>query len=455
MNSPDSSLQVAIAAHRFGLGEPGLEGLRADPSAWLRSQIGPADAALGKDLVSSGAALQTVAALQRERQRARARSAEVPVADVASSGAPMADDELALRQIIQADQRSRLITALASQRPFAERLTLFWANHFTVSLAKNSARALVGSFEREAIRPNIAGSFETLLKAAVTHPGLLRYLDNHLSAGPHSRVAERSRRISGLNENLAREVLELHTLGVGSGYRQADVSAFAALLTGWRPGPAGSFDPRWHEPGPKDLLGKRYPEGAQALDAVLRDLARHPSTARFVCAKLARHVVADDPPPALVERLASTWRRSDGELAQVYATLIESPEAWAGSPAKLKSPEEFVVSSARCLALPLESFAALALQGQSQMGQPTQRAPSPAGWPDRAEDWLGPDALWKRIEWSHALALRVGTRIDARERAQRSLGPLLTDATRTQIERAADGPQALTLWLMSSEFQRR
>ena len=464
MSNPAST---AIAAHRFGLGEPSLDVVGGDPQAWLSSQIGPADAPLGSGLLGTAAALDNVAAELRARRTARAAAP-----DAAASAPDLAGF---YREVIAADVRSRLLTAFSTTRPFAERLQLFWANHFTVSLAKGSVRGLVGAFERDAIRPNIAGNFETLLWAATTHPAMLRYLDNTQSAGPRSRAVAREAtraarreegpRVSGLNENLAREVLELHTLGADSAraprpvYTQADVTSFARVLTGWRVplqsgDPTRPFDPNWHEPGPKTVLGKTYPEGPEALRLVIRDLAQHPATARFVATKLARHFVADEPPAALVDRLAGAYQRSNADLAGVYRELIGSPEAWQPQPAKLKTPEEFVLSAARVLRLDQRMFERNAL-GIGALGQRVQGAPSPAGWSDRAEDWLGPDALWKRVEWSTRTAGRLGARIDARQLAAQSLGPLLSADTRTQIERAADGPQALALLLMAPEFQRR
>ena len=376
------------------------------------------------------------------------------------------------RETIVADARSRLATATASTRPFAERLQLFWANHFTVSLAKGSVRGLVGAFERDAIRPHIAGPFETLLYASTTHPAMLRYLDNAQSAGPHSLLAQRvaraaarqgfDPRVVGLNENLAREVLELHTLGAQSargpgGYTQADVTAFASVLTGWRvalqePDGQQRFDAAWHEPGAKTLLGKRYPEGPDALRMALHDLALQPATARFLATKLARHFVADDPPPALVDALAASYLEHGGELAPVYRTLVKYPLAWQVEALKLKTPEEFVVSSMRVLQR--EDTGALAT-GIASLGQRIHAAPSPAGWSDLAADWLGPDAVWKRVEWATRVADRLGAIVDARELAARSLGPLVGEATRSQIERAADGRQALALLLLAPEFQRR
>lgn len=505
--TPSPTVAAAIAAHRFGLAEADLHTVGSDPKAWLLAQLGPAEPQRGSGLVNSADGVRLYAEfLLRQR---RPREAEMQPAAMAEPAVPAAAPNVVaavvpyepLRRAVQDDTRARLATAASSRRPFAERLVLFWANHFTVSLAKNSTRGLVGAFEREAIRPHIGGRFETLLQAAVTHPAMLRYLDNELSAGPDSPLVRRQQRrprvdgqpgprITGLNENLAREVLELHTLGANSGsaasgvggggttyggwggYTQADVSAFAAVLTGWRvpvrelvDGGAGAatdpaasvtrFDPAFHQPGPKTVLGRPYAEGPEALPAVLRSLAQHPSTARFVCTKLARHFVSDTPPPALVARLEVAWRRSDGDLGQVLRALLEAPEAWAPQPAKLKTPEEFVLSTARLLALGDRAFERVADGGITALGQRVQAAPSPAGWPDRAEEWLGPDAVWKRVEWATRVADRVGRQVDARRLALASLGPLLQPDTARQIERAADGPQALALLLLAPEFQRR
>jgi uncharacterized protein (DUF1800 family) len=471
---PPTSLQAAIAVHRFGLGDASLAAPGDDARGWLLAQIGPAEAQRGEGLVQGVDGLKRFAQfLQQQPLPARE-----PVAD----GAQQRPAEQAFaehfRDIVQADVRARLATATLSTRPFNERLALFWANHFTVSMAKASARGIVGAYEREALRPHMAGSFETLLHAATTHAGMLRYLDNDSSAGPDAAIVRRQARrpraqgdkgprITGLNENLAREILELHTLGVSGGYTQADVTEFARVLTGWRVplrelagAPAGTpttrFDPAWHQPGSKTVLGKRYAEGPDALRAVLHDLAQHPSTARFVSTKLARHVVADEPPPALVARLEASWRQTGGELPALYRTLVEAPEAWAAQPAKLKTPEEFVISSARLLRLGDAAFARVPDGGVTSLGQRVQAAPSPAGWPDRAEEWLGPDAVWKRVEWATRVADRLGRRgADARALAQASLGPLLQEDTARQIERAADAPQALALLLLAPEFQRR
>lgn len=477
--NPTPSLQAALAAHRFGLGESDLSAIAPDPIGWLRAQIGPADTQIGARLPNLGDAL----AVQIESRR---RATPAGATD--------------LRALVQGDIRARLVTAASTPRPFAERLALFWANHFTVSLGKGSTTGLVGAYEREAIRPHIAGRFADLLSAAVTHPAMLRYLDNTVSAGPQSpivlqqqrrvalaqsRAAEAAAsagtpapptapRITGLNENLAREVLELHTLGVAGGggrygpwggYTQADVTGLAAVLTGWRgprpsdaapdAGRGDTFDPLWHQPGPKTVLGRAYTEGPQALRQVLDGLAGHPSTARFIATKLARHFVADKPPLSLVNRLAQRFSETGGDLSAVYLELIDAPEAWASAPAKLKTPEEFVVSAARLLRLGERVALRAADAGLTALGQRPQAATSPAGWPDAASEWLGPEAVWQRIEWSVQVADRLGMAVDARALAASSLGPLLGDATRLQIDRAADAPQALALLLMAPEFQRR
>ncbi|GCL65836.1 DUF1800 domain-containing protein [Pseudaquabacterium pictum] len=470
-----NAVAAAIAAHRFGLGEADLAVVGADATAWLLGQTGPAEPQRGNGLVSGAQGLSRQAeVLQAQRQPA--------MADAPAPGAAVAAP---LRDIAQADVRARLATAAASRQPFNERLALFWANHFTVSLAKAATRGAAGAFEREAIRPHIGGRFVDLLRAAVQHGAMLRYLDNDRSAGPDSAVVRRLARragsnpprLTGLNENLARELLELHTLGAAGGgaadggwggYTQADVTALAAVLTGWRvpppaalaePGAASAwFDAAWHQPGPKQVLGQRHPEGPEGLESVLQQLAAHPSTARFIATKLARHLVADDPTPALVARLADTFLQTGGNLPAVYRSLVLAPESWVPQPAKLKTPEEFVVSSARLLQLG-DGGGGLVQRapdaGIGALGQRLLAAPSPAGWPDRAEEWLGPDAMWKRVEWATRLADRLGGQIDARALAARSLGPLLTPNTARQIDRAADGRQALALLLLSPDFQRR
>ena len=504
----NKTLACAVAAHRFGLGQARWADVGDDARGWLLQQLAGAPAQRGSGLVSSAEGLRHYSEFLRQQrnQRVVTTAAAAPAAQAmegaAMAGTPSIEQAFVahFRQIAGSDLRARLGTAALSPQPLAERLALFWANHFTVSVARPSVRSLAGAFEREAVRPHTGGDFETLLQASVRHPAMLRYLDNDNSAGPDSALVrrlarrlpaqtmagypdqqqqQRPPRITGLNENLAREVLELHTLGVSGGgaayggwghYTQADVTAFAAVLTGWRvpvaellanPGTAytaaqaSRFDAAWHQPGAKTVLGKTYAEGPDALTELLHDLARHPNTARFVSYKLARHFIADEPAPALVAQLESAWLKSNGHLPTVMAALVQSPEAWLPQQAKLKTPEEFVISTVRMLGLGETAFERNADGGIGQLGQRVHGAPSPAGWSDRAADWLGPDAVWKRVEWATRVADRVGRRVDARALASDSLGPLLQNETARQIERAADGPQALALLLMAPEFQRR
>jgi uncharacterized protein (DUF1800 family) len=508
----DSNTAAAIAAHRFGLGEASLAGIGSDAQGWLLAQLGPASPQRGDKLASGAEGARQIARLLERQTGARREMAagrtEAPAEREARVRELEQQANEGFRRIAQADVRARLVTAATSTQSFNERWALFWANHFTVSGTKASTRGLVGAFEREAIRPHVGGSFTALLKASTGHAGMLRYLDNEQSAGPNSRFVQRAARmadrprrggeesagmaaggeaperrprITGLNENLAREVLELHTLGAAGGgaayfeggrgwggYTQADVTELARILTGWRVpirellregGDALAnptrFDPNWHDPGSKTVLGKRYPEGEGALAQVLDDLARHPSTGRYIAYKLARHFVADEPPPALVQRLARTFHDTEGDLKALARALVQSPEAWTPQPSKLKTPEEFVISTARLLNLGERAFERPPDGGVSQLGQRVHAAPSPAGWPESAVEWLGPDAVWKRIEWATRVAERVGRLTDARSLARQSLGPLLGENSALQIERAADGPQALALLLLAPEFQRR
>jgi uncharacterized protein (DUF1800 family) len=302
---------------------------------------------------------------------------------------------------------------------------------------------------------------------------MILYLDNQRSAGPNSPLARRANRRNdkrrfGLNENLAREILELHTLGVDGGYRQEDVTTFAKVITGWSiggqaengrfaDGEPGRFEFREiiHEPGMQTILGNRYPQsGVDQGEAVLRDLAAHPSTARFLATKLARHFVADQPPAHLVDELASTYLETDGDLGAVYTTLIRADESWQAMHSKYKTPHDFVISTFRAFDHvpdnPKFIVGALDLMAQTPF-----RPGSPEGWPDTAEQWGGADGLYKRIEWCNTVARVVGSRARPVELGDAVLGPAFAAATRKAIKRAESGVQALTLLLASPEFQRR
>ena len=478
MNTPDA-LAPAIALNRFGLGARPDEAPPADPRRWLLDQFGRFAPRPAAWMQQTG----TDALLADYQQRERA------VRDL-----PEADRQAA-RQAIRKDARegylaavnARVSSALDTPAPFVERLVHFWANHFAISVEKPQVLALAGAYEAEAIRPHVLGRFDQMLLAAVRHPAMLVYLDQAQSIGPDSpaarRAAERNpERPRGLNENLAREIMELHTLGARSGYTQADVTEFARALTGWslmapNANPASApmaqdmaaaggfqFRPQQHEPGTRTVLGRAYAEGgeAQAL-AVLRDIAVAPATARHVATKLARHFVADDPPPALVERLAASFQRSGGDLPAVYRTLVESPEAWRAGTGKFKTPWDWTLSSLRALRAPeaamgnaREPRGARLAQVLYQLGQPVWRPGSPAGFDDIAGSWAAPDALVRRVELAQRFAAQAGNTVDPRTVAPAVLpGAALGEGTRTAIARAESASTGLALLLVSPDFLRR
>ena len=370
---------------------------------------------------------------------------------------PMTPSRIDLRRTNVQGLQRRWQHIIATPTPVAERWVQFWANHFCVAATKGTTLALVWPHEYEAIRPHAFGNFKALLRAAVLHPAMLLYLDNAQSIGPDSVGG--MRRSKGLNENLGRELLELHTLGVNAGYTQEDVTQTARLLTGWTVNPqtAGrtAFVKTIHQPGAKTILGKTYREGPDALDVLLDDLIRHPACAKLVASKLVRHFVTDDPPADLVDTVALRFRQTGGDLRSVAMALFGNDLAWSHQHApKFKRPEEFVLSAHRLLKIPIASVeqTASAIQG---MGQAIGRAPSPQGWPDRMEDWLSPDALLKRVQWADRFAEANSGAADARALARLAWGDDLSTGTLTHIERAESSAQALALTLASPEFQRR
>ncbi len=463
-------VESAIAANRYGLGaRPGdLAEIAPDPRRWLDAQLAGGAPLLEDASLRSSADILAESSDIRGARRAAATAARSGARN-AQAGAALKLGEL-YRTLYVAEATARLHAAVASDRPFIERLTHFWTNHFAVSIDKAKVLGVAGSFEREAIRPHVLGSFSDLTLAVETHPAMLLYLDNEASAGPNSPIAVRAvrRRANarlGINENLAREIMELHTLGVNGGYTQADVTTFAKVISGWSiGGGAGrlasgepgrfTFRPELHEPGSQVILGTRYEqEGIEQGEAVLRALSLHPATARHIATKLVRHFVSDDPPPAAVDRLAHAFLASGGDLPAVYRALIHSPESWTQPLAKYKTPSDYVISTFRGLELPVQGRGAL--QGLELLGERTYSPGSPAGWPDRSPDWDGASALLKRLEWADVLGQRLAARLDARELAPELLGATLGAGTRTAIARAASAAQALTLMLVSPEFLRR
>lgn len=466
------SLNAVIAANRFGFGaRPGdLTRVAQDPKAWLVSQIGQSRAtSINSDgLLSSAQAFDALQTYQQARA-AQQRAAASP------SPAESVDERVRLADLVNQttgrEIEARIQHAVTTTAPFAERWVQFWSNHFTMAARNVQTTPFPGSFEREAIRPYVWGRFEDLLVKADTHVGMLIYLDQAQSIGPNSQAAQNQqgrRRAAGLNENLAREILELHTLGADGGYSQADVTEFARALTGWTvAGPrlrrlaqdakigTTIFVPALHEPGARVVLGKSFPPAGenQAL-AILSHLARQPTVAKRIAGKVAQHFVADDPPQALVARLEASFRQSEGDLAALAKTLIQSPEAWAPEASKFKTPNDFLISTMRASGATAVSMQALRATFE-QLGQAPWRAPSPKGWPDVASEWAAPDAILKRIDWANLAADVISETFQPIAFAESALGPALTNKTRIAISRAQTARQGIVLALMSPEFQRR
>ncbi|MFM0740489.1 DUF1800 domain-containing protein [Paraburkholderia xenovorans] len=512
-NSPNMNA-AAIALNRFGLGARADDSPPADPKGWLLAQFDqyqprPAAWANQPDSVTVSTELaQQRMQFQQEQQAplnpqgasgTSAQRTDSQSTTQATTQATAQSTAQTARQVerkairaesvdmYRASVNARVASALTTPTPFIERLVHFWSNHFAVSIEKQGVAALAGSFEAEAIRPHVLGRFEDMLVAVERHPAMQIFLDQTRSVGPDSAAAMRAaqrnpERKRGLNENLAREIMELHTLGVRSGYSQDDVTEFARALTGWslaaNPANANAANARnaaaraalqadnaapgtfvfraaLHEPGSRTIMGRRYdqPGEEQAL-AILHDFAHAPATAQHIGGKLARHFVADNPPPEVSERLASAFERSGGDLRTVYRALLDTPQAWSPTAVKFKTPWEWTISSMRGLGWQdlgnLQSAPIL-----TQLGQPVWRPGSPAGYDDIAASWAAPDALVRRVEVAQRFASRVGDRLDARSLGNTLLAGSLSAPTATAVSRAESASTAIALLLVSPDFQRR
>jgi uncharacterized protein (DUF1800 family) len=368
-----------------------------------------------------------------------------------------------IQKTFRAEALARFQRASVAECGFAERLVVFWSNHFCISASKGGlARMWAGSFEREAIRPYVLGRFADMLKAVEQHPAMLFFLDNQQSLGPDSQAGINRQR--GLNENLAREIMELHTLGVNGGYTQDDVTSLARIITGWtyagRLGQLGQpgtfvFNNNAHEPGAQRVLGKVYEAGGLAQgEAVLSDIARHPSTAKFIATKFARHFVADDPSPALVARLQDVFIKTDGDLRLLANALVDSDEAWTAPLSKMRSPYEYMIATRRILSRVPEEPGGV-LGGLNLLGQPLWSPAGPNGFPDTNAAWAAPEGMKLRLDIAAQTSARLPDAVDPRELLELAAADATSDETRRTIERAESRQQAMALLLMSPEFQRR
>jgi uncharacterized protein (DUF1800 family) len=462
-----SRLQAAIATTRFGMGpRPGeITAASRDPRQWLKKQV------------RSDAAKMRAGNLPSTLQVIASQGFAYGIEGVArpAGGMPAAD----LSEMMRAEIAARLRHAITTPNPFAERWARFWSNHFTAATRNVPMRGLAGPYEREAIRPHVFGSFATLLHKASLHQGMLVYLDAHRSIGPSTEAA--AARDIGLNENLAREILELHTMGVGSGYSQDDIIEFARALTGWTlagtrlarlgagarrpaqqrraslgqaPG-ATIFVEGLHEPGARSVLGKRYAmAGREQAGAILDALAAHPATARHIATKLATHFVADTPPAAAVAKLEAVFNDTRGDLAALAHAVIDLDAAWSNDTTarKFKSPDELMISVGRAAS----AQAPGAIAGfYAMLGHLPFSAPSPAGWPDDTASWAGSDAIKKRLEWANNIARRMARGASPSAFLDQALGELAGEQTRRAVSSAESAEQGFTIAIMSPEFQRR
>ena len=470
--------QAARALHRFGFGPRigSIAAIASDPRGALLAELERPNAGqiLSTELPSSAAANRAVFEYNAERaandKRERLRREAAPQVAMLNTGgegameakpdapppSPQPEAVPLPRQLFRNEAGARFDAATNAEIGFVERLVWFWSNHFCVNA---DATVMAGGYEREAIRPYVLGRFKDMLLAAECHPAMLLYLNNEQSIGPDSVAG--INRDRGLNENLAREILELHTLGVRTVYGQADVTSFAKILTGWtilptltNPDHGGEFVflRRAHEPGPQTVIGNAYADaGVEQGRAVLADLARHPATARHVATKLARHFIADDPPATLVDRLTQRFLDTDGDLKEVTAALIAAPESWAAEQAKIKRPGEWIVAALRATEEPGDTVRII--RAQALLGEPLWRPPAPKGFSDDNAAWL--DGLGQRLEIANSFARREGLAHEPEAVLEAALGPLASAETRRTLARADTRPQALTLLLMAPEFQRR
>lgn len=456
---PDNSLEAAIACTRFAMGaRPGdIEAAQSAPRSWLKTQMTPPK--FGDNLPTSSESLTLYTDFRDLKKQLDVKMQQIPAV---MSQAEYKDQ---LRQVRPQKYAIEFVNdslrrSVSADNSLAWRLLDFFSNHFSVSATGGLMNFLAPTLEREAIAPHLFGHFEDMLVRVEMHPAMIIYLNNEKSFGPNSKLARRSKK-KGLNENLAREILELHTLGVRGGYHQQDVIELAKAISGWSitskrekvDNRGFMFRSAGHEPGKRNVVGKFYSDtGIDQGKSILKDLAVHPSTAQFICAKLVKHFISDIPDKTVVDRLSKVWINTKGNLTNVIAALIDSTEAWQSSQRKFKSPREFIISSGR-MAKPKRWRKGQAMTSFSELGQKPFSAGSPAGFGDTSASWDGADALHARIEWSSQYSKLLTH--DAITLAKDSLGNLLKPSTRLSLSRAESQTQARTLLLMSPEFLRR
>lgn len=444
-------MQVVDVQNRFGWGACPGDSPPEDWRLWLTLQIEEPDRAVFEGVGPSSDGLMALRTQRQDKLR----------------GNPL------VKPILEAEIMAQLGAVLDGPQPFRERLVWFWFNHFTVSQKQDRVRSVAGAYMREAIRPHVTGRFADMLVAVMRHPAMLMYLDNVASVGPQSPAGLRHNR--GLNENLARECLELHTLSPAARYTQEDVTSFAAILTGWgvdmkADSPGFRFDPRAHEPGEKALMGQNFPEGEEGGLAALAFLGTHPATYRHIATQMLRHFLTDTPDQKQIDRLADALQRSDGSLLAATHALIDCA-ATVPSGSKLRTPMEYAAAALRAcgktgIAEPDAGIsgaqspngahppALILASACGALGQPVWTAPMPNGWSDLAADWSAPSDMLARTDWAYRLAGGLHD-ADPEDVARIALASALRPATRLAMQHAGSRRDALTLLFSSPEFQRR
>jgi len=333
----------------------------------------------------------------------------------------------------------------------------FFSNHFSVTAQGAYLSALSGTLEREAIAPNLLGKFSEMLLSVCRHPVMLVYLNNEKSFGQNSQLGKKGK---GLNENLAREILELHTLGAKGGYSQKDVIALANGISGWgiqdpekTERELFSFRKAGHEPGSKNFLGHKFDQsGEQQGEAMLRFIASQPATAKSVSEKLVKHVVSDSPSSTLLKHVEQTWIDTEGDLTAVYTALVTHPHAWLSTCEKFKTPREFFISTCRGLGFKSVKEGS-AIHNLKDMGQAPFKAGSPAGYEDSEDFWNSGYGLMARANWIASLA--INKNIEILTIADNVLGPVISENTHQLMKRAESRDRAFALLFLSPEFMRR
>ena len=465
-------IEAVIATNRFGMGaQPGeIDSARLNPKEWLINSLSnitpPKEAPTSIRMLQAWKQLNHLKKLQKRINEQKSQNLKRP--KQLSKEQQEKIKLLAAGNLLKTNSGLIVKESIQSNHSINFRLLDFFSNHFSVSAHSTSLRFLAPTFDWEAIAPNLTGPFSKMLTSAVSHPAMLLYLDNNNNAGPNSLKAKKNSSI-GLNENLAREILELHTMGVNSDYTQQDIQELAKAITGWSSikkskivknsiKQAFLYRENYHEPGDRKILGKVYKEvkgSNQQAISILTDLANHPKTANHICTKLARHFTKDEPDISLIKEMTSTWLKTNGTIKSVMETMILSKSSWQSETLKFKSPREFLISAYRTIpdiskTLENKDY----YDNLKHLRQEPYSAGSPDGFGDTKSTWDSSDELFNRIDWCTHFSSRL-KQPSSLELLKIALGNSISTNSLKVIQRAESQRQAVSLLLMSPEFLYR